>query len=500
MTPQASTLFWLQEPFFWPRRIRRLTGIITGTDAGLHHGTHVCDRHARSSKARFDCGGDPCHSDMTMANDDLITSAVSRLFSLGSLVGRVGVSVAGSAVAGLFRAADEQARAKTEAMIRNATRALETLGALKGVPMKLGQMLSLHEDLLPPEVAAILRGLQREAPPIAFSAIQGAIDVELKDRVRRIASIEPNVYAAASIGQVHRGRLTDGRDVVFKVQYPGIDRVIAADMKNLRGVLNLLFSTFSSADFQAVWSEVDERLREELDYEREARNIVRMAELQKDNSQIQLPEVVPECSGRTVLCMTLVEGISAAQVASRSQEERDAWARTLIQTTLDGLFRTRFLHADPNLANFAFLPEGCIIMYDFGCMKEIPAEIALGLARVARAVLDERDPELPELLGQLGVRKKAGGPLPLPMLTEYAALLRTPFREAPPYRFGGEHNFYDDILTLGRRWWTEGLGLDFPRDVVFIDRTLNGHFGNLVRLRAQGPWRELLSKSIAPLL
>ena len=445
----------------------------------------------------FDSTGCSRQLDVRMASDDLITSAVSRLFSLGGLVGRVGVSLTANTVAGLFRAADEQARSQTQAMLRNATRALETLGALKGVPMKLGQMLSLHEGLLPPEVASVLRGLQKEAPPISFAAIRAAVEAELGERALHIDVIESDVYAAASIGQVHRGKLKDGRDVVFKVQYPGIDRVIAADMRNLRGVLKLLFSTFSGADFEAVWSEVDARLAEELDYEQEARNIVRMAELQKNNPRLILPEVVPECSGRTVLCMTLVEGIPPSRLPECSQEERDAWGWTLLQTTLEGLFVTGFLHADPNLANFAFLPEGRIIMYDLGCMKDIPQDHARGLARLARAVLDGRDTEIAGLLAQIGVKKKSDGVLSQQLLTEYAELFRKPFRAHPPYRFGGEHDFYAEILELGRRWWTEGLNLDFPRDVIFIDRALNGHFGNLVRLRAQGPWRDLLSRSIA---
>ncbi len=436
-----------------------------------------------------------------MGSDDLITGTVSRLLSLGGLVGRVGLSLAGNAVAGAFREAESRTRATTEAVVRNAARALETLGTLKGVPMKLGQMLSLHEGLLPPEAAAILRGLQREAPPVPFETIRQAVHAELGSRADAIEVLEGEVYAAASIGQVHRGRLRGGQEVVFKVQYPGIDRVIEADLRNLRGVLKLLFASFSGADFDQIWSEVEARLFEELDYEQEARNIERMAELQRDNDMLVLPCVVPECSGRTVLCMTLVEGLSGQEAAQASQAERNAWALTLFQTALDGLFRTRFLHADPNLANFAFLPGGRIIMYDLGCVKEIPEDHARGLAALARAVLDERDDEISPLLERIGVRQKAnGGGLPRELIAEYAALFRKPFRAQPPYRFGGEHDFYAEVIELGKRWWTQGLGMEFPKDVVFIDRTLNGHFGNLVRLRAEGPWRELLQRAVDALL
>lgn len=434
-----------------------------------------------------------------MSKEDIITSAVGRLVQVGGLLGRVGVSMAGDAMAGLFSNAQERRDRQLQTLLENAQRALETLGSLKGLPMKLGQMLSLHEGLLPKEAAGILRSLQKEAPPLPYGQIEGVLRSELGERFGLIEAVEPEVFAAASIGQVHRATLVGGRVVVFKIQYPGIDRVVAADLRNLRPLLRMLVAAFSAADFDAIWSELSDRLLEELDYEREAANIERMRGLEAGNASLILPEVLPELSTKRVLCMTCVEGISPAELDGPqiTQELRDGWGQTLIGIALRGLFATRFLHADPNLANFAFRMDGRVIMYDLGCMKEVPPNYSRGLAKIVGAVLAGRDESVPALLREIGIGKKGGGELPEKMLSEYMNLFRVPLSESDSYRFGGEHDFYAAVMELGRRWWTQGFDLQFPHDAVFVDRTLNGHLGNLVRLKARGPWRAMVEHYIS---
>ncbi len=198
---------------------------------------------------------------------------------MGGLVGRVGVSMLGEQAVGLLREGPARQLKKAENMVRNAARIAETLGEMKGAAMKVGQMLSLHEGFLPPEVSAVLSVLQKEAPSVSFDVMEGELRREL-DVDALFESLDPEAFAAASIGQVHYGVLRDGREVAVKIQYPDAERMVRADLKNLKVLLGNLVGLFTDIDFDPVWEEVKERLFEELDYLKEADNMRRAAALQ----------------------------------------------------------------------------------------------------------------------------------------------------------------------------------------------------------------------------
>ncbi|MEJ2190414.1 MAG: AarF/UbiB family protein [Acidobacteriota bacterium] len=155
-----------------------------------------------------------------MTDDELITSALRRFAKLGGLVGRVGVSVLTDQALGLARSAERREDRQRENLVRNAARIVETLGELKGAAMKVGQMLSLQDGLLPREVAEILRALQKETRPVPPEVIELEIRSALDDFDEIFESLELEAFAAASIGQVHRGLLRVGREVAVKIKYP----------------------------------------------------------------------------------------------------------------------------------------------------------------------------------------------------------------------------------------------------------------------------------------
>ena len=427
-----------------------------------------------------------------MTRDDITTSALGRFMKVGGLVGRVGVSMLGQQAAGLLRDGPTAQLKKGENMVRNAARIAETLGEMKGAAMKVGQMLSLHEGMLPPEVSAVLSVLQKEAPRVPFDVMEDKLRRELDNFDALFESLEPEAFAAASIGQVHRGVLKDGREVAVKIQYPDIDRMVTADLKNLKALFGNLIGLFTDIDFDPIWAEVRERLVEELDYLNEADNIRRVAKLHADNPEIVVPEVVAEATTRGVLTMTFLEGITPADASGYPQALRDQWALSLFEFTLRGLFEHRFLHADPNFANFAFREDGRVVVYDYGCMKEIPDDIAVGYAGLMDAVIRRRKTAIPGLLRDMGVYKEDGAELPRSMTDPYVDLLQAIVKAKPPYTFGEDDSIYDDLYDLGMANWQEAKDIRFPRDVVFINRTLGGLFGNLGKLRATGPWRKLL--------
>ncbi|MDH3482106.1 MAG: AarF/ABC1/UbiB kinase family protein [Gammaproteobacteria bacterium] len=435
-----------------------------------------------------------------MSRDDFITSAFGRFVKLGGLVGRVGVSVLGEQAVGLLRDSPTQQLKKAENMVRNAMRIADTLGEMKGAAMKVGQMLSLHEGLLPPEVAAVLSVLQKEAPSVSFEAMERELRRELDNFDALFESLEPEAFAAASIGQVHRGVLRDGREVAVKIQYPNADRMVKADLKNLRALLGNLVSLFTDIDFEPIWEEVKERLFEELDYLKEADNIRRTAALQTDYPEIIVPGVVEEATSRRVLTMEFVDGIMPGEAVSDRypQHLRDQWGVTLFEFTLRGLLEQRFLHADPNFANFAFRDNGAVAVYDYGCMKEVPADIAAAYSRLMDAVIRRRKRAIPGILRDMGVFKESGAPLPRDMTDPYVDLVQDIVRASPPYTFGEDSTIYETLYELGMSNWRNATDIRFPRDVVFIDRTLAGLFGNLSKLRATGPWRQLIRKYTVP--
>jgi predicted unusual protein kinase regulating ubiquinone biosynthesis (AarF/ABC1/UbiB family) len=183
--------------------------------------------------------------------------------------------------------------------------------------------------------------------------------------------------------------------------------------------------------------------------------------------------------------------------AAFPQDLKDQWGVTLFELTLRGLFEHRFLHADPNFANFAFREDGKVAVYDYGCMKEIPADLAAGYAGLMNSVLQGHKAAIPGILRSMGVYKGGGALLPRDMTDPYVDLVQDIVRSTPPYTFGEDDSIYETIYELGMSNWQNATDIRFPRDVVFIDRTLGGLFGNLSKLRATGPWRKLIRKYTA---
>ena len=436
-----------------------------------------------------------------MARNEPIKSPLQRFLKLGGLVGRVGASVASSRAIDLtVREAARQAR-RTENLVRNATRIVETLGEMKGAAMKVGQMLSLHEGLLPPEFAEVLRALQKQAPSVPSEVMRFEVEGSLGGPIEKLfAEFESEAHAAASIGQVHLARLPDGRPVAVKVQYPAIDQIVKADLGNLRRLFTSLFGLFSDLDFAPIWLELRDRLLEELDYEHEAANMRQLAELWRDVPEIVIPAVIDDRSSDHVLTMEYLEGISPDEACSDrySAELRSQWGRVLFEFMMKGLLECRVLHADPNLANFSFLEDGRVIVYDFGCVKQVPEPIGSGYAMLFLAALDGRTEEIPEILRRIGVYGRDGSALPEDLVEPYVVLFAEILREEPPYTYGEDEDLYQKLMELGMSNWSRAMEIQFPEDIIFIDRTLGGHFGNLSRLRATAPWRELVRRYAEP--
>jgi predicted unusual protein kinase regulating ubiquinone biosynthesis (AarF/ABC1/UbiB family) len=426
------------------------------------------------------------------------TSPLGRLFELGSLAARAGASTIASRLSEIGRSAPAREVLRTAELVKNAHRLVATLGDLKGAAMKVGQMLSLQDAFLPPEVAVVLRSLQGETPSLPLEMVEEQLAEELGDPLQIFTSFEPEAFAAASIGQVHRAVLRDGRRVAVKIQYPNIDRIVEADLGNLRRVLKSVVGLVSKVDFEPIWKELQARLREELDYLHEAERMRRMTELHAGVPEIVIPRVVEEASTARILTMEYEEGLSPDEACSDTTPQllKDKWGLVLFDFLLRGLLEHRLLHADPNLANFAFRRDGRVVVYDFGCVKEVPLRLARGYRGMCRTALAGRIDELPSLLKTMGVHRVDGRPLDHALVAPWAALVLELVRPAPPYRFGVDDSVATRLFDAARTSLAEAGDVRFPPDVVFVNRTVGGHFGNLTRLRAEGPWREHLERFV----
>lgn len=433
---------------------------------------------------------------MADSDEGLIEGTLARLFALGGAAGRTATALAGMKLKSAFR--DSGARELVEAAAWERVGAVltERLGRLKGAAMKLGQMLSAQEGLLPEPALRALAQLQNSAPPLPLEKLRAQLEAELGERMSAFSELEETAFAAASIGQVHRAKLADGRRVALKIQYPGIDRIVASDFKQLRVALGPLLALATQTDLDPVWEELETTVLAELDYRAELEHLTAMRALHAHDAQLILPAPVPELSSGRVLCLEYEEGLTLAEAAEADETERDQWGATLGRMIAEGVFVHRRLHADPNPGNFAFRPGGKIVLYDFGCVKAIPDNIARGYGAVAEAVLNGRDGEVPAILQGIGIQKRGGETLSESLIAPHADLVRRLFPESGEYRFVADRKLYEEILKLGRESWFETIGVEFPREILFIHRTFAGHLGNLHRLRAGAPWRKILLDSL----
>jgi len=341
--------------------------------------------------------------------------------------------VAGSAVRHVARRKVEDRTEIDEAFLRaTGERVVATLGDLKGGAMKVGQMMSQAGTALPDELTEALARLQRDAPPADYSVIARQIEAEFGAPPERLfARIDPEPFAAASIGQVHRATTDDGREVVVKVQYPGVDASVASDLAAVRRTLKLVQLGTPLTRLDETFGELHDVLQQELDYCVEADNLRRLRALH-DEEWLLLPEVVPERSSGRVITLTYVPGADLATAASWTEAERDRLGQRLAQLTARQLFAFGFMHGDPHPGNFAFRRDGSVVLYDFGCVREYDLEARSALFDLLLAARGADVELADDVFVRLGLRHpdrpSPGRDLYGPMLELLARPLHGPHR------------------------------------------------------------------------
>jgi predicted unusual protein kinase regulating ubiquinone biosynthesis (AarF/ABC1/UbiB family) len=279
-----------------------------------------------------------------------------------------------------------------------AKHAAEVLGTLRGIAAKVGQMASYVDGVVPEAqrgaYEAALRSLRAAAPTSSPEAIRRAVEEDLGAPIDRLfAEWEDAPFASASIGQVHRATLEDGRRVAVKVQHPGIARAVESDLDNA-SVLESMGSVLGMRRWESkrVFEEVKQRFREELDYALEAERQRAFARIHAGDPTIRIPEVIADRSTRRVLTTELAAGESLDDVGAAGEAERRAYAETLWRFVFKGNLVGGMFNADPHPGNYLFQGEGRVTFLDFGCVEPLGGE-RLAEARALHAAAIRRDEE-----------------------------------------------------------------------------------------------------------
>lgn len=419
-----------------------------------------------------------------------------RFFKLASMTASVAGNYAKSRVKGAFQSAEDAAVDRARSYAESGERIAQTLGELKGAAMKLGQMASITADVLPKELQGALTKLQKEAPPMPYDVIADQIESEFGARPEMLFEhFDPEPFAAASIGQVHRARVDDGREVVVKVQYPGVDASVDSDLTHLKLAIRAggLVPGGSKRNLDALFGEIRERLHEELDYCNEADNVRLFGEFHKAHDFVVIPPVVGERSSQRVLTLTYEPGddINHLDAAGYTQEARDTIGRNLFLITLEQIFRLQAVQADPNPANFAFRPDGTVVMYDFGCVKRIKPEIVEAYRRTLRAGVDEDYAGVEQGLLDLGARRAEGPPVEHSYYKMWRDMLLLPFRGAEPFDYATA-TIHEEAKKCVPGILKRLDSFQAPIEIVFVDRVVGGHYGNLRTIRSRGRFLEIV--------
>jgi len=425
---------------------------------------------------------------------DIPRKAAARTAKLASLP----LGVAGRVVGGWGRRLVGQNADDVQADIsaRTAEQLFAVLGQLKGGAMKFGQALSVFEAAVPEELAEpyreALTKLQTAAPPMAVKTVHRVLVEQLGTGwARRFAEFNDEPAASASIGQVHRARWHDGREVAVKVQYPGADEALLSDLRQLQRFSRLFQALVPGAEVKPLLAELRDRMVEELDYRTEADNERAFAAAFDGDEQVLVPKVV--ASAPKVMVTEWVTGRPLAEIIrDGSVDDRNEAGRLLAEFHFSSPARVGMLHADPHPGNFMMLPDGRLCVLDFGACARLPDGIPRPLGVMTRLAIEGKSDELLDLLRnehfvrsgtELDAADVLGylAPFTEPLVPERFHFTRKWLRKQA-WRVGDSRG--SDFHT--------GRSLNLPPQYLLIHRVTAGATGILCQLDAELPARAIV--------
>ncbi|MFB9149368.1 ABC1 kinase family protein [Roseovarius ramblicola] len=420
----------------------------------------------------------------------------SRLARLGSMTAGIAGSMAVGALTGLGRGTRPEMR-RLLMTPGNMHRLADELSRMRGAAMKLGQLVSMDAgELLPPELAAIMARLRDQAHFMPPKQLKQVLTRNWGPQwLRSFRSFDVHPVAAASIGQVHRASLRDGREVAVKVQYPGIARSIDSDVANVGALIRMSGLLPAGFDLAPYMEQARKQLHEETDYLREGAHLRRFAGLLKDSGSFALPAFHEDWSTREILTMTYLRGDPVERAADAPQAERNRLVTALIDLTLREVFEFGVMQSDPNFANYRVDPAtGRIILLDFGATRHLDPAIVDGYCGLMRAGLAGDAAALRRSATALRLID-GGGAFDDRILAMTGAVFEA-------IRDRADFDFTDTALS--RRLNAEGVALaeagyvppPLPMDVLYLQRKFGGMFLLGSRLGAVLPVAALIRRHL----
>jgi predicted unusual protein kinase regulating ubiquinone biosynthesis (AarF/ABC1/UbiB family) len=445
---------------------------------------------------------DDTDADIPSRHRAVPTGRIARLGSFGRLAG----GVAGGMLAeGARRLAAGERPRLGDLMLTpaNATRVADRLSHLRGAAMKLGQMISMDAgDLLPPELSTILARLRNQAYRMPPEQLDRLLKAEWgKDWRRRFRHFEAGPIAAASIGQVHRATLPDGRVLAIKVQYPGVRESIASDVDNVATLLRVSNLLPPTLDLAPLLDEAKRQLAEEADYRREGEQMRLYAERLGNDGRYVVPVLEEALTTDRVLAMSFVEGLPVESLGDAPQEVRDRAMTAMIELVLRELFEFGLMQTDPNFANYRWQPNtGRLVLLDFGATRTVPAATAASYRALIEAGLAHDRDRIRDTAVKTGFLGQQAAIAHRPAIDRMIAAIDEAMNRPGPFDFG-DRAFVPVVREEARGLIADRASWHVPQvETLFVQRKVSGTALLAARLKARVDVRGMAARAIgAPL-
>ena len=435
-----------------------------------------------------------------MADRAIPTGRIRRTAKIGGLIGGQAARTAFMRAFNVARSRDKRLEAVDRRYVEAVAQMVEVLGSMKGAAMKVGQVISfLDISAIPPEyrdlVQEALAQLRDAAPQVDFKHMRKVIETDLERPIgEAFAEFDEQAVAAASIGQVYRARLHDGRAVAVKVQYPGAEQAVRADMGNLGLLLRAAKTIAPGLDGKAVAGEIRERILDECDYEAEALAHRGFAREWRGHPFVHVPDVVTDLSRRRVIVTEWVDGRRFEDVRELPQAERDRFAEILYRFFVGSLYRHGHFSADPHPGNYLLMDDGRVAFIDFGMNKKLSRERVDQEIRWLRAVIDRDADSLRGQLASLGYFKADDDKVTGELLLAHAWSLGWWWLEEQGDVTITRELIGKMMMDAGdprSPYWNLMRRETIPPDVVFVQRMVGLTFAVIGQLEATANWHRI---------
>jgi len=411
---------------------------------------------------------------------------IKRYAKVGGVVGTLATKLAGQKYLGV-----KLDKKKHATEVRNA------LGNIKGPLMKVAQLSATIPDLLPPEYAAELTHLQSNAPPMGWLFVKRRMAAELGLHWQKnFKEFSKKASRAASLGQVHKAKLPNGKDVACKLQYPDMGSAVTADLSQLKLIFSIYQSYNKAIKTEEIYKEITQRLTEELDYEREKKLTQIFDKIFSTSTYVHIPKTIKKLSTKRLLTMSWLEGKSILDFKKAKKEVRNKIAKNMFYTWYKPFYEYGIIHGDPHLGNYTIQPNYTVNLFDFGCMRIFEGNFIQGVIDLYYALQnndDERAVHAYTHWGFVNMTKNK-----LEVLNKWAEFIYSPLMEDKVQRIQqSDSGIYGAKVAAEVHKELKKLGgVKPPKEFVFMDRAAVGLGSVFMHLKAEINWYKIFHNLI----